>query len=419
MILGAASEDVAVAFIELGAIALGLAVLARMSDRLGVSPIPAYLVAGLLFGDGGIAAPDLSGDFLKLAAEIGVVLLLLTLGLEYTPAELRDGLRRNRRAGLLDVLLNALPGGAAAFLLGWGAEEAVLLAGITYISSSGVISKVLTDLGRMGNRETPAILTVLVLEDLAMTVYLPCAAVVVAGDEIDRAALTVAIALAATLIALVAAIQYGHHLTRALATRSDEALLLGVLGITLLAAGAAQELEVSAAIGAFLVGVALSGTVQRRASALIEPLRDLFAALFFVLFGLQVDIGSLPPVLLAAVLLALVTGATKVVTGWYAARQLGVGVRGRARAGASLVARGEFSIVIAGLAIGSPLAKDLVPLAAAYVLLLAIGGPILTRFADRLVPRRWQGVGTAGSVPNADTNADTEHDDGTHGGGHE
>ena len=202
------------------------------------------------------------------------------------------------------MVLNALPGAAAALLLGWGLKEAVLLAGITYISSSGVISKVLTDLGRLGNRETPAILTVLVLEDLAMTLYLPVAAVVIAGDEISDAAVTIAIALSVTLLALVAAMRYGHHLTRAISTRSDEALLLGVLGVTLLAAGAAQELEVSAAIGAFLVGVALSGTVQQRASALIEPLRDLFAALFFVLFGLQVDIGSLPPVLLAASLLA-------------------------------------------------------------------------------------------------------------------
>lgn len=388
MVLAAASDDVAIAFIELGAIVLGLALLARLSDRLGVSPIPAYLVAGLVFGDGGIAAPELSSDFLHLAAEIGVVLLLLTLGLEYTPDELRDGLRRNGRAGLLDLLLNALPGAAAAYLLGWGPEEAVLLAGITYISSSGVISKVLTDLGRLGNRETPAILSVLVLEDLAMTVYLPVAAVVIAGDAIGDAVLTIAIALSVTLLALVAAIRYGHHLTRVISTRSDEALLLAVLGITLLAAGAAQELEVSAAIGAFLVGVALSGAVQRRASALIEPLRDLFAALFFVLFGLQVDIGTLPPVLIAASALALVTAATKVLTGWYAAQQLGVGVRGRARAGASLIARGEFSIVIAGLAIGSTLDRKLVPLAAAYVLLLAIAGPILTRFADRLVPSR-------------------------------
>lgn len=398
MVLAATSDDVALAFIELGAIVLGLAVLARLSDRVGVSPIPAYLVAGLLFGEGGFAAPNLSGDFLKLAAEIGVVLLLLTLGLEYTPDELRDGFRRNGRAGLVDLALNALPGAAAAFLLGWGLEEAVLLAGITYISSSGVTSKVLVDLGRMGNRETPAILTVLVLEDLAMTAYLPLVAVLVADEAIGAAAVSIAIALTATFVALIAAIRYGHHLTRAVSARSDEALLLGVLGITLLVAGLAQQIDVSAAIGAFLVGVALSGTVQQRASALIEPLRDLFAALFFVLFGLRVDVAELPPVLVAATLLALVTGATKAVTGWYAAKRIGVGTRGRARAGASLIARGEFSIVIAGLAIGSTLDEDLVPLAAAYVLLLAIAGPILTRFADRMVPRRWLSRGPGGSV---------------------
>jgi CPA2 family monovalent cation:H+ antiporter-2 len=398
VILAATSEDVALAFIELGAIALGLAVLARLCDRIGVSPIPAYLIAGLVFGEGGLVAPDLSSDFLDIAAEIGVVLLLLTLGLEYTANELADGLRRSARPGLLDLLSNAIPGAAAAFLLGWGPEEAILLAGITYISSSGVTAKVLDDLGRLGNRETPAILAILVIEDLAMTVYLPIVAVVVAGDAIGDAALSIGIALSATIVALVAAVRFGHHLSRAVSARSNEALLLGVLGITLLAAGVAQQLDISSAIGAFLVGVALSGPVQQRASALIEPLRDLFAALFFLLFGLRVDAGELPPVLLAAALLAVVTAATKVWTGWYAASRLGVGFRARARAGAALVPRGEFSIVIAGLAIGSTLDQDLVPLAAAYVLVLAIAGPVLTRFADRLLPHRWQARPPPGSV---------------------
>jgi CPA2 family monovalent cation:H+ antiporter-2 len=130
----------------------------------------------------------------------------------------------------------------------------------------------------MGNRETPAILSILVLEDLAMTVYLPVVAVIIAGDSITTAAASIAIAVAVALAALVAAMRVGGHLTRALSTRSDEALLLGVLGITLLAAGLAQEAEVSAAIGAFLVGIALSGTVQRRASALIGPRRAVLRA---------------------------------------------------------------------------------------------------------------------------------------------
>ena len=118
MLLAAASDHVATAFIELGAIVLGLAVLARLSDRVGVSPVPAYLLAGLLFGDGGLAAPRLSADFVDLAAEIGVVLLLLTLGLEYSAEELAEGTRAGWRAGLLDVILNATPGAVAALLLG-------------------------------------------------------------------------------------------------------------------------------------------------------------------------------------------------------------------------------------------------------------------------------------------------------------
>jgi CPA2 family monovalent cation:H+ antiporter-2 len=406
VVLAAATDDVAVAFMELGAIAIGLAVLARISDRFGVSPIPAYLVAGLLFGEGGIARPIVSSDFLTIASEIGVALLLLTLGLEYTADELVTGLRRNVRSGVLDIVLNALPGAVAAFALGWGVEEAVVLAGITYISSSGVIAKVLADLGRLGNRETPAVLSVLVLEDLAMTVYLPVVAVVIAGEGVTEGLRSVGVAVGAAMLALVAALRFGHHLTRVVFARSDEALLLGVVGTTLLVAGIAQRLDVSSAIGAFLVGVALSGPVQERAAPLIEPLRDLFAALFFVLFGLRIDIASLPPVLGAAVALALVTAATKVVVGWYAARRFGVGTLGRARAGAALIARGEFSIVIAGLAIGSTLASDLVPLAAAYVLLLAIAGPILTRFAESLVPTHWRTGRGAGTVRAIETSPD-------------
>ena len=380
----AASNDVATALIELGAIVLGLAVLARLSDRVGVSPIPAYLLAGLLFGDGGLAAPRLSAGFLELAAEIGVVLLLLTLGLEYSADELADGIRTGWPAGVLDLVLNAAPGALAALALGWSVEAAVLLAGVTYISSSGVIAKVLADLGRLGNRETPAVLTVLVIEDLVMAAYLPIIAVMLSGRSLSNGAISVVVALAVAGTVLIVALRFGHRFTRLLHARTDEALLLGLLGVTLLVAGIAQRLDVSAAVGAFLVGIALSGPLQTRATALIEPLRDLFAAVFFVLFGFSIDPSSLPSVLLPAILLAIVTGITKVATGWYAAARLKVGPQAQMRAGTALIARGEFSIVIAGLALGTQIEPDLVALAGAYVLILAIVGPIVTRFADQL-----------------------------------
>jgi K+:H+ antiporter subunit KhtU len=141
---------------------------------------------------------------------------------------------------------------------------------------------------------------------------------------------------------------------------------------------------VSAAVGAFLVGIALSDQVAHRSTELVMPLRDLFAGVFFVFFGLQIDAGALPGVVGIAVMLAVVTAATKVWTGWWAAARAGIGIPGRVRAGTALVARGEFSIVIAGIAVAEGVEPDLGPLAAAYVLILAVTGPLLARFANQL-----------------------------------
>jgi CPA2 family monovalent cation:H+ antiporter-2 len=156
-------------------------------------------------------------------------------------------------------------------------------------------------------------------------------------------------------------------------------ILLTVFGAVLLVAGVAQRLHVSAAIGAFLVGIASSGPIADQSHRLLAPLRDLFAATFFFFFGLQIDPSTLPPVLPLAVGLGIVTAATKALTGYWAAKRTGVDKKGRFRAGMALVARGEFSIVIAG--IGASVEPGLVPLSAAYVLFLAILGPILTRMA--------------------------------------
>ncbi len=133
----------------------------------------------------------------------------------------------------------------------------------------------------------------------------------------------------------------------------------------------------SAAIGAFLVGIAVSGPMAQQTHRLLAPLRDLFAATFFFFFGLQIDPATLPSALLTAVSLGFVTALTKVLTGYFAARRLGVDRPGRLRAGMALVVRGEFSIVIAGL--GAGLEPQLRPLAAAYVLFLAVLGPVLAR----------------------------------------
>jgi CPA2 family monovalent cation:H+ antiporter-2 len=382
LLAAAAQPDAALVFLELGAVLLGLAVVGQLALRLRLSPIPFYLLGGLAFGTGGLVPLGAPEEFIEVGAEIGVLLLLLMLGLEYSAEELIGTLRANAPSGLVDLVLNAVPGLLAGLLLGWDLPAALALAGVTWISSSGVIAKLLGDLGRLGNRETPVVLSILVMEDLAMAVYLPVLGTVLAGVGLLVGGVTVGVAVLAVSAILLASLRFGGHLSRLLSSPNDEVLLLRLLGVTLLVAGVAQQTQVSAAVGAFLVGIALSGEVAEGARTLLTPLRDLFAAVFFVFFGLQTDPGAIPAVALVALALGLVTTATKLATGWYAAGRAGVAARGRVRAGAALVARGEFSIVIAGLAVSAGVEPELGPLAAAYVLLLAVTGPFLARFAE-------------------------------------
>ena len=176
----------ALLLIEVGAVLLGLSLLSRLADRLGISAIPLYLLAGLAFGVGGFVPLDAGNEFFTFGSELGVIMLLVMLGLEYSPTELITSLRRSRKAGILDAFLNAVPGAVCALILGWGPIAAVALAGITWVSSSGVIAKVLRDLRRLGNRETPTILSILVIEDLAMAFYLPVLSALVIGKRNKR-----------------------------------------------------------------------------------------------------------------------------------------------------------------------------------------------------------------------------------------
>lgn len=376
--------------VEVGALLFLLGLLGRLSRRIGLSPIPLYLFAGLAVGHGGLLEMHASEEFFAVGAEIGVILLLVMLGLEYSANELVGNLRAAAPAGLIDAVLNALPGAAFALLLGWGWIAAVVLAGITWVSSSGVIAKVLADLGRVGNRETPVVLSVLVIEDLAMALYLPLLTALLAGVGLLGGGIALAIAVGTVLLVLVVAIRYGHLISTAMSAKDPEALLLGVLGLTLLVAGIAAKLQVSAAVGAFLVGIALSGPVAHHATELLTPLRDLFAAVFFVFFGLVTDPRDIPPVLLPALALAVVTMATKTLTGYLAARRAGIAEPGRWRAGLALVPRGEFSIVIAGLAVASnAVAPELAALATAYVLITVVTGPMLARLPDFAWFKQW------------------------------
>jgi CPA2 family monovalent cation:H+ antiporter-2 len=365
--------------IELGLVLIGLSLLARFAGALRISSIPFYLLAGLAFGKGGILPLVTTTQFIETGAEIGLILLLFSLGLEYSARELLGTLRRQAPAGALDAVMNFTPGFLAGLIFGWEPIAAAVLGGITYVSSSGVAAKLLQDFGWSSRPESKITVSLLILEDLAMAVYLPVlAGLLIAGGFTAKGLLGSGLGIIAVVLLLWAATHVDVGITRWLFSHSDEALLFTILGLAIFVAGIAELVQISAAVGALLVGIGMSGPGIKGARQLLEPLRDFFAAMFFVLFGLTVDPGDLGPVLLKAAILAVLTGGTKFVAGWLIARREGLDRDVRVRSGALLVARGEFSIVIAAIAVASGL-DSVGPLAAAYVLILAVAGPILVR----------------------------------------
>jgi CPA2 family monovalent cation:H+ antiporter-2 len=383
--------------LELGVLLVVLSVVGTLARRLSLSPVPLYLLAGLAVGEGGLLSVPASAQYIQASAQIGLVLLLLTLGLEFSADEFAEALRRHVPSVVVDFVLNATPGAIAGLLLGLNAVGVLALAGATWVSSSGIIARLIADLGRLKNPETPAVLGVLVLEDFAMAIYLPVLAVVAAGGTWWQALIGVLVALGALLIAFHASRRWGHRIGGALSHPESEQLMLRVLGITLIVAALAEMINVSAAVGAFLVGLSLTGEITDRAREVLTPLRDLFAAAFFLAIGLSINPADLPPVLPAALALAAVTAVTKILTGAYVGRRQGVDHRGQLRAGTALIARGEFSIVVVGLA-GGAADPRLGALVAGYVLILATAGPIITRFVG--------GTGTQGSTSPAPGRAD-------------
>ena len=248
----AATRDAARLFLELGTVTIVLAVGARLAARTGFSSIPLYLVAGIVLG--ALAPPTLDDALVTTLSEVGIVLLLFTLGLEYSALELASGLRRGVRVGILDLALNFPPGFAIGLLMGWGLVGALVLGGITDVSFSGIVAKVVSDLGRITKPETPGLLSLLVLEDLAMALYLPLIGVVLIGSGMSTAIVSAVVALAVVGLIFLLALRHGHLVSRAVWHESDEVLVLSTMGVLLLVAGLTERVHVSAAIGGFCSG---------------------------------------------------------------------------------------------------------------------------------------------------------------------
>jgi CPA2 family monovalent cation:H+ antiporter-2 len=379
--------------LELGELFVTVAIAGAVGARLGLSVIPLYVVGGMLaspFVAGRFGMPYvLPGETLTLLAEVGIVLLLFFLGLEFSLDRLLAAKTNITRSGVIDIAVNLPVGVVIGLALGWSLVEALLLGGIVYISSSAIITKSLIDLGWIANAESEPILGTLVFEDLVIAVYLALVtSLVLGGDGAGSVVRSLAIAFGFLGLLLVA-VQYGtRFFSQVLDVDNPEPFVLRTLGVLIPIAGFALSIGVSEAVAAFFVGMGFSTTEHReRIERRLLGIRDVFAAVFFFWIGVNTD----PRLVLAAavplVVAVLLTTPTKIVSGYYGGRVYDLTPKRSLRVGVGMVSRGEFSLVIAALAAQGtgPIMTELIPaFAVGYVLVMSTLGTVLMSESDRV-----------------------------------
>ncbi|WP_436925333.1 cation:proton antiporter [Halosimplex amylolyticum] len=378
------------------AIALGaLAVAGYVASRVSLSVIPAYIVAGIVVGPN--APTSLFGvsltlvpetEFVDVLADLGVILLLFFLGLEFSVGGLFADGRRIAAAGTVDFVLNFGAGVALGLAFGRTPLETLFLAGVVYISSSAIVTKSLIEQGWIANPESVPILGTLVFEDLLIAVYLALLAALVAGGESPAAvALDVGVAFAFLLVLAAVAWAGTAPLEAAFDVDAEEQFVLAVLAATTITGAAALAVGLSEAVAAFFVGTAFSGTEHvERIERSLGTVRDVFAAFFFFAIGLTIDVTVLATVAGLLTVAVAVTTATKLVSGTISGRIYGLGAVRSIRTGIGLVPRGEFSLVVAALALeaGGPVAAVVPPFAVGYVLVMSVLGTAMIQYSAPL-----------------------------------
>ncbi len=364
----------------LGALALG----GLLFLRLRQSVIPAFILLGMLIRPFGV-----DPHLVEVVATLGVVLLVFFMGLEFSLGSLLGNRRQIGRAGGIDLLISFPVGLVAGLALGVGWAGALLLAGAFYISSSAIIAKGVIELRRAAAPETGVVLGILVFEDIFIALFLAVlsGAVLVAEPDALAAAWGIGRALLFFGTVVFIALRARPLLDRAFDIESDDLFLLLIGASVLLLSWGALAAGLSEAIGAFLFGLVLAETAHKhRAERLFAPLQGLFAAIFFFGFGLSVDPASFGGVWMHAAALVPAAVAVKVAGGWLAGRASGLGERASLATGLTLIARGEFSIVLAGIAEAAGLA-ELGALIALFVLALSLIGTTAMQFAPEITRR--------------------------------
>lgn len=362
---------------ELGTVLFVLGIATYFAVKFRFSVVPIFLIGGIFFGNGGITPLSLSDNFLDLGAQIGGILLLLLLGLEFTADEIFGSLKMRKALWLYDLLLNFTPGFILGYIFGWGLLGAVGLGGVTYVSSSGIASHSIKDYSLEKSEVARRSIAVLVVEDVVLALYLPIFSSLIVVASFWAGLISFAIALAIIGLTLLLASKNLHLSKNSIILGDSATLLLIVFGGALLVAGLSTLLGFSGAVAAFLLGLLLTGDFAIVARERLSPLRDLFAAIFFLFFGLSINPSTLPPAFWPALLLSVIGVGTKLITAFLASRGLSKG--SFAEALLIFLPRGEFSILIAGLLSFATFGEEFQAITILFVLITSLTSSILGR----------------------------------------
>jgi CPA2 family monovalent cation:H+ antiporter-2 len=361
--------------------------LGRLGKLIGLPAIPVYMVVGLLASPyTGWFPLTLEGDYIGLIAVMGLVLLLFNLGLEFDQDEFFGNAGKLLVSGGTYILVNMAAGLGFGFLVGWGTQEALIIAGITATSSSAIVTKLLIELGRLTNRETPMILGITVVEDVFIAIYLAIVGVVLSGQtELWPVVGQLALSFSFIVVMFGIARFGGRVVSRLMRTKDEELFTILFFGLAVLFGGIGELLGVTDAIGAFLIGLVLGATrFRNRIETIAVPLRDVFGAFFFLNFGLALDASKFGGVLLPVLGAVLMTVVLNIIAGQLVSRLNGLGVQEGINTTVILQNRGEFALILATLSLSAGLDERIQPFAGLYVLILSIGGPMLAAQSERI-----------------------------------
>ena len=379
--------------LQFGLALMLMAVAVWLAAKLRISNVPFLILIGMAVGPHAPQFGALDFRFIESAPLItfmgrtGVLFLLFYLGLESSITRLIQAGRSIFAGGTIYIGINLTAGLLFAYLTGFSPKEMLIVAGITTISSSAIVAKILFDYRRTANPETELILGITMYEDVFLAVYLSLLSGIVLSGATSFMGVLSSAALALGFI--VAFIVLGRWATPLLnwllRIPSNEVFVVVVFACLFLLAGASELIHVAEAIGALLLGLILGETEHsERLEKLVVPFRDLFGAVFFFSFGLSVDPFSLGGAVWLAVGAAAVSLFGVVVAGQLAGRSAGLSGSTSFNVGLTLLGRGEFSIIVAKLAQSGGLLPLLQPFAALYVLILATFAPLMAKESERI-----------------------------------